>query len=116
MKIKYPLLNVQINVPVDETDAEKRRRKHRHQRNKKKIKIESNETSSSTDKEKIAKDAEKKEGKRRPIADGEKQPILMVEVENMKLDNFKQTEEVKALTQEVIKTIRDIITMNPLYR
>lgn len=43
-------------------------------------------------------------------------PVLMVEVVNIKHDNFKQTEEVKALTQEVIKTIRDIITMNPLYR
>uniref|UniRef100_A0A1A9WSM3 Lon protease homolog n=1 Tax=Glossina brevipalpis TaxID=37001 RepID=A0A1A9WSM3_9MUSC len=43
-------------------------------------------------------------------------PILMVEVVNITHENFKQTEEVKALTQEVIKTIRDIITMNPLYR
>ncbi|XP_011176652.1 lon protease homolog, mitochondrial isoform X2 [Zeugodacus cucurbitae] len=44
------------------------------------------------------------------------QPVLMVEVENVKHEQYKQTEEVKALTQEVIKTIRDIITMNPLYR
>lgn len=44
------------------------------------------------------------------------QPLLMVEVENIKHEEFKQTQEVKALTQEVIKTIRDIITMNPLYR
>uniref|UniRef100_T1GQ42 Lon protease homolog n=1 Tax=Megaselia scalaris TaxID=36166 RepID=T1GQ42_MEGSC len=44
------------------------------------------------------------------------QPVLMVEVENLKHNDYKQTEEVKALTQEVIKTIRDIITMNPLYR
>lgn len=43
-------------------------------------------------------------------------PVLMVEVINIKHDPFKLTEEVKALTQEVIKTIRDIITMNPLYR
>jgi len=59
----------------------------------------------------------------------------MVEVENVVHEKFKQTEEVKvcflyilfqlkiyifflvqALTQEVIKTIRDIINMNPLYR
>ncbi|XP_017107612.2 lon protease homolog, mitochondrial isoform X1 [Drosophila bipectinata] len=44
------------------------------------------------------------------------QPVLVVEVENVKLPVYKQTEEVKALTQEIIKTLRDIITMNPLYR
>jgi Lon-like ATP-dependent protease len=44
------------------------------------------------------------------------QPILMLEVENVHHEKFQQTQEVKALTQEVIKTIRDIITMNPLYR
>ncbi|XP_034110515.1 lon protease homolog, mitochondrial isoform X1 [Drosophila albomicans] len=43
-------------------------------------------------------------------------PVLIVEVENIKLPAYKQTEEVKALTQEIIKTLRDIITMNPLYR
>ncbi|XP_046395848.1 lon protease homolog, mitochondrial isoform X2 [Ischnura elegans] len=42
--------------------------------------------------------------------------VLMVEVENVTHDKFRQTEEVKALTQEVIKTIRDIISLNPLYR
>ncbi|XP_055383552.1 lon protease homolog, mitochondrial isoform X2 [Condylostylus longicornis] len=44
------------------------------------------------------------------------QPVLMVEVENVKHIPFKQNEEIKALTQEVIKTIRDIISLNPLYR
>lgn len=43
-------------------------------------------------------------------------PVLIVEVENVKQPAYKQTEEVKALTQEIIKTLRDIITMNPLYR
>ncbi|XP_012155650.1 lon protease homolog, mitochondrial isoform X2 [Ceratitis capitata] len=51
-----------------------------------------------------------------PITGNIPQPVLMVEVENIKHEQYKQTEEVKALTQEVIKTIRDIITMNPLYR
>lgn len=51
-----------------------------------------------------------------PTAGSVTQPVLMVEVENVKHEQYKQTEEVKALTQEVIKTIRDIITMNPLYR
>lgn len=40
----------------------------------------------------------------------------MAEVENVIHNKFRQTEEVKALTQEVIKTIRDIISLNPLYR
>lgn len=43
-------------------------------------------------------------------------PVLVVEVENIKQPAYKQTEEIKALTQEIIKTLRDIITMNPLYR
>ncbi|XP_011305208.1 lon protease homolog, mitochondrial isoform X2 [Fopius arisanus] len=44
------------------------------------------------------------------------QPVLMVEVLNVTHEKFRQTEEIKALTQELIKTIRDIISMNPLYR
>jgi len=44
------------------------------------------------------------------------QPVLMVEVENVQHDKFENTEEVKALTQEIVKTIRDIISLNPLYR
>ncbi|XP_024081495.1 lon protease homolog, mitochondrial-like isoform X1 [Cimex lectularius] len=44
------------------------------------------------------------------------QTILMVEVENVQHEKFKTTEEIKALTQEVIKTIKDIISLNPLYR
>ncbi|XP_066597910.1 lon protease homolog, mitochondrial isoform X2 [Prorops nasuta] len=42
--------------------------------------------------------------------------LLMVEVVNITHEKFRQTEEIKALTQELIKTIRDIISMNPLYR
>lgn len=61
---------------------------------------------------------EAKEVKKPKVVTGDAgiQPLLMVEVENIQHDDFKQTQEVKALTQEVIKTIRDIITMNPLYR
>ncbi|XP_012531246.1 lon protease homolog, mitochondrial isoform X2 [Monomorium pharaonis] len=50
------------------------------------------------------------------IPESGSQPILMVEVVNVTHEKFKQTEEIKALTQELIKTIRDIISMNPLYR
>lgn len=42
--------------------------------------------------------------------------VLMVETENYVHDEFETSDELKALTQEVIKTIRDIIALNPLYR
>lgn len=42
--------------------------------------------------------------------------VLMVEVENIVHEKFEQTQEIKALKQEIIKTIRDIVTMNPIYR
>lgn len=92
----------------NETDAEKRRRKHKN-RNKKIVRNTNND--STLDGEPIAEPP-----KKRLLQPGEQQPVLMVEVENVKHESFKHTEEVKALTQEVIKTIRDIITMNPLYR
>lgn len=43
-------------------------------------------------------------------------PILMVEVENVQHEEFVENQEIKALTQEIVKTIRDIISMNSLYR
>lgn len=98
--IKYPMFKTKINITTDETDADKRRRKHRL-RNKK----ETNDV--------INKDSDKKVEN---VDENIVQPVLMVEVENVQHDPYKQTEEIKALTQEVIKTIRDIITMNPLYR
>ena len=45
-----------------------------------------------------------------------KEPLLLGETENVSHKEFATTEEVKAMTQEVIKTIRDIIALNPLYR
>merc|ERR1712098_344102 len=42
--------------------------------------------------------------------------IFLGETENVKHNEFETTEEIKALTQEIIKTIRDIIALNPLYR
>lgn len=102
------MFKTQISVSPDESDADKRRRKHRLTRpvNKKDTPLAEGET------------AEVKEVKKPKVikGDSEVQPLLMVEVENIQHEPFKQTQEVKALTQEVIKTIRDIITMNPLYR
>ncbi|KAF2358922.1 Lon proteaseue chloroplastic/mitochondrial [Trinorchestia longiramus] len=51
-----------------------------------------------------------------PIPSSTSDRVLMVKVENVYLDKFDITEEIKAVTQEIIKSIRDIITLNPLYR
>lgn len=110
------MFKTEITVSPDESDADKRRRKHRLARlATKKIAVPSepgSETKSTedTDEVKTAKKPQTLTG------DGTTQPLMMVEVENLQHKEFKQTQEVKALTQEVIKTIRDIITMNPLYR
>ncbi|XP_043946561.1 lon protease homolog, mitochondrial [Protopterus annectens] len=50
-----------------------------------------------------------------PVAESSGQ-VLMVEVDNVQHEDFQVTEEVKALTAEIVKTIRDIIALNPLYR
>ncbi|XP_054937203.1 lon protease homolog, mitochondrial isoform X2 [Physeter macrocephalus] len=68
------------------------------------------------------KDAEEDGGTRRQVevvVEPEPSPageVLMVEVENVTHEDFQVTEEVKALTAEIVKTIRDIIALNPLYR
>ncbi|CAH0687955.1 unnamed protein product [Spodoptera exigua] len=100
MKLKFPLFNVELNVAREESDAERRRRKYRNTRKQ-------------VSKEPVAEDTAKepKETKK-PAPD----QVMMVKVENLMHEKFQQTEEVKALTQEVIKTIRDIINLNPLYR
>ena len=50
------------------------------------------------------------------IVPNDKDHVLMVEVENLKDEPVVMNEETKALTQEIVKTIRDIISLNPLYR
>lgn len=42
--------------------------------------------------------------------------VLLVEVENITHEPYEVTEEIKALSQEIVKTIREIIALNPLYR
>ncbi|XP_028176558.1 lon protease homolog, mitochondrial isoform X3 [Ostrinia furnacalis] len=98
MKLKFPLFNMEFNVAREESDAERRRRKYRNTR-KQKAEPEPEQKEKPEKKEKAAPDQ-----------------VMMVKVENMMHEKFQQTEEVKALTQEVIKTIRDIINLNPLYR
>nr|XP_053612067.1 lon protease homolog, mitochondrial isoform X2 [Plodia interpunctella] len=93
MRLKFPLFNVEFDVTREETDAERRRRKYRNTRKQK-------------------TEEEKPQEAKKQTPD----QVMMVKVENVMHDKFQQTEEVKALTQEVIKTIRDIINLNPLYR
>ena len=40
----------------------------------------------------------------------------MVETVNRYHEPFESTQEVKALSAEIVKTIRDIINLNPIYR
>ncbi|KRX26501.1 Lon protease -like protein, mitochondrial, partial [Trichinella nelsoni] len=43
-------------------------------------------------------------------------PILLVETENLPELKYEYTEELKAMTQEILKTVRDIAAINPLIR
>lgn len=129
MKLTFPLLNATIYVPVDE--AGQLRRGGRSSRRKAELKVEavdsvektSNNTTTTVEKE-LSTPVDVKSDERiqeqQTVVQGDTasngQPLLMVEVVNVTHDKFNQNEEIKALTQEVIKTIRDIISMNPLYR
>lgn len=108
MTIKFPLFKTSINVSLEETEVERRRRK----RKKKKNAVESATNTDEEEKPDASSDMQDVSPEDIP----RQQPVLMVEVENITHEKFRQTEEVKAVTQEVIKTIRDIISMNPLYR
>lgn len=100
LKIHFPAFNTTIKVPniSEEGDARGRRKNRANRIKKSHPEIKSVE----------------EEPKAPPQPGAE--PLLMAEVENVVHNKFRQTEEVKALTQEVIKTIRDIISLNPLYR
>lgn len=104
IKITGQFLEDEIETGPADTDAERRRRKHRNTR---KPRPEAEAADAAETAETVEKEPPKK-----PTQD----QVMMVKVENMIHEKFKQTEEVKALTQEVIKTIRDIINLNPLYR
>ncbi|KAG5441591.1 Lon protease mitochondrial [Clonorchis sinensis] len=43
-------------------------------------------------------------------------PVLMAETVNVYHDPYETTQELKALSAEIVKTIRDIINLNPVYR
>lgn len=105
MKLNFPLFNASMNVFVEETENDKRRRKLRNNRTKKVAEVKP-----------VPEPEKDKQKVEPPKVKDKKEPLMMVEVENVVHNKFRQTEEVKALTQEVIKTIRDIISLNPLYR
>ncbi|OXU27284.1 hypothetical protein TSAR_008538 [Trichomalopsis sarcophagae] len=131
MKLTFPLLNTAINVSVDDAMAggKKSRREIRRKKLEGKLqdqaekpeKIEEATDSVVAEEKPIEKPVETVEPIEQqvvePVVQKESaQPLLMVEVVNITHDKFRQTEEIKALTQELIKTIRDIISMNSLYR
>ncbi|CAH8632592.1 unnamed protein product [Heterobilharzia americana] len=43
-------------------------------------------------------------------------PVLIGETINLYHDPYESTQEIKALSAEIVKTIRDIISLNPVYR
>lgn len=45
-----------------------------------------------------------------------RKPILLVDIKNIHHEPFTQTKELKATAAEVVKTIRDIIAINPFFR
>ncbi|XP_022106204.1 lon protease homolog, mitochondrial-like [Acanthaster planci] len=63
--------------------------------------------------EEVISESEGSEDALGTVADNQ---VLMAEVENVVHHPFKTSEEIKALTAEVVKTVRDIIALNPLYR
>ncbi|CAH8637189.1 Lon protease mitochondrial [Schistosoma haematobium] len=47
---------------------------------------------------------------------GASSPVLIGETINLYHDLYENTQEIKALSAEIVKTIRDIISLNPVYR
>lgn len=52
----------------------------------------------------------------RQIIDNESSKVLLVKVENFEHYPYEQTDEFKAVLSECIQTIRDLTSLNPLYR
>lgn len=116
VSIHFPAFNASIQTLTDEK-ASKRKLKRSNIRKRKEEKVDSEEISPAT--EKLATEETETattSSATEPTQNQLPQPILMVEVENVVHDKFTTSEETKALTQEIIKTIRDIIALNPLYR
>lgn len=50
------------------------------------------------------------------VGSGAADRVIFVEVENIEHEPFSRNDEVKAVTSEIVKTIQDVISMNPVYR
>lgn len=75
------------------------------------------EVSEVEEKSEVGEETESLERNQTPESDNKhSQNIQMVQVENVLHEPFKLTQEVKAVAAEVIKTIREIIALNQLYK
>ena len=106
--IHFPGFNASIQTLTEEK-ASKRKLKRASIRKRKEEKVDGEDVD-------LGVAAEKPPIIEQPSTQQLPQSVLMVEVENVVHDKFTMNEETKALTQEIIKTIRDIIALNPLYR
>uniref|UniRef100_A0A8C5STR0 Lon peptidase 1, mitochondrial n=1 Tax=Laticauda laticaudata TaxID=8630 RepID=A0A8C5STR0_LATLA len=97
-------INKRMEVELEEPEAEAKKKPRQKQRRSKQEVDEQPETKHQ-DAELVLEPLQ--------VSPGE---VLMVEVENVVHEDFQVSEEVKALTAEIVKTIRDIIALNPLYR
>ncbi|KAG8126776.1 hypothetical protein E2320_021866 [Naja naja] len=97
-------INKQMEVELEETETEAKKKPRQKQRRSKQEVDERPETKHQ-DAEVVLEPLQASPGE-----------VLMVEVENVVHEDFQISEEVKALTAEIVKTIRDIIALNPLYR
>lgn len=116
MNLKFPTLNTEIDVSVEESQQStaqrsglrrKQQRQNRIQRKTEVAKPEVEPDKPEVSAEQTAEAANKKQ---------EPKPVMIVEVENVVHEKFRMSEEVKALKQEVIQTIRDIVSLNRLLR
>ena len=97
-----------VEVEVEEAEKPPEEKKKKKRRWRKKLLQEPEEEEEKVEKADSEEQGEDKEKKGRKI--------LRVLTENYEHNPFEQSQEVKAVSAEVIKTIRDIIALNPLYR
>merc|ERR1740128_1255642 len=115
VSLHFPGFNASLQTLTEDKAGAMRRKLKRPSRKRKEEKLDADDAPLVTENSEKALTEE-------PILQTQAQPppppqsVLMVQVENVVHDKFEMNEEAKALTQEIIKTIRDIIALNPLYR
>ncbi|KAL4227296.1 Lon protease mitochondrial [Mactra antiquata] len=119
MEIKSDMESVVDHLGKEINKKRLTRKQRRNGRLKKKSNDENNENNENN--EEIIADTESAAPLESPARDEMLKTqvfngVLMVETENLNHEPFTSNSELKALTAEVVKTIRDIISMNPLYR